>query len=691
MPGSWFTWPARAPRQASPERRLLRRYNVSIAGAYAAVLLALAGFFAFQLRQDLRTEIARLEGKVADHGHVLDLVLSDLADQAETLRTVLAAHQSPETCQSGRQIAAQGPLRQVGPTYTWEVAAGPTAGGRLAGEGVLAGRSEGFYCDLGATLAVAPHLQALVVHLPAAGRAHLLSAEGFRLETPSRVPTLHANGQGALPEAELWRQATPQANPQRHAYWAPAYFGGADMGLLAPVAVPLDHGGRFLGVLAIDLRLDALDRIDAAMGYSEGSAGVVDGHGHVLSHPVYAAHSHRLRAPGRFDQAFPAQALPSADALASLPAGRAQERAGWVVIRKPLSAAPWQLVYAVPVSTLWQALLVQRGAALASALVLMGLLMALIHAFTWHSFVGPAARLVGHALAESRQAAHNVPDVPRAWRPWFEQITRVFRESLQLGSLRRELDIAARMQQSILPRQWPRDARYDLWGTMRAAKDIGGDFYDHFELPGGRRGLVVADVSGKGISAGLFGMVCKTLLRAIATRHDHAAGEVARQVNEGLCADNESSMFVTAFYGQYDPASGRLVYANAGHPPPLVLRAQGSLQWLSTPGGTALGVVQGLAYEEGAVDLAPGDTLLVFTDGVTEAINAQGQEFGKLRLSALFEGRPTDAAREAIERMLERLARYAQGVEAHDDITCLALHCRALGEGLAGGHPSEAA
>jgi sigma-B regulation protein RsbU (phosphoserine phosphatase) len=298
---------------------------------------------------------------------------------------------------------------------------------------------------------------------------------------------------------------------------------------------------------------------------------------------------------------------------------------------------------------------------------------------TWRYFVGPAARLVGHAMAESSLQPQAVPHVPPAWQPWFDAVTRVFRESLQLGSLRRELDIAARLQQSILPRQWPQDSRYDLWGTMRAAKDIGGDFYDHFELPAGRRGLVVADVSGKGIPAGLFGMVSKTLLRAIAMQRAQAVGEAVGEVNDSLCADNESSMFVTAFYGQYDPVSGRLVYALAGHPPPLLLRARGGLEWLDGPGGTALGVVPGLCYPSSVVDLAPGDTLLVFTDGVTEAVNADGQEFGKSRLSALFDGRPAEAAREAIERLLVRLDRYAQNVEPHDDITCLALHCRVVG------------
>jgi sigma-B regulation protein RsbU (phosphoserine phosphatase) len=408
---------------------------------------------------------------------------------------------------------------------------------------------------------------------------------------------------------------------------------------------------------------------------------VVDGHGRVLAHPAHAADPHLARTAGRFEAAFDPEVLASPEALAVLPVGQALARTGWIVVRRPLVSAPWELVYTVPQSTLWRTLLMQRAPALGVALVVVGLLMALTSWMVWRRFVGPAASLVGHTLATSSQQERSVPTVPRLWVPWFEAITRVFRESLQLGSLRRELDIAARMQQSILPRQWPQDSRFDLWGTMRPAKDIGGDFYDHFALPRGRHGLVVADVSGKGISAGLFGMVSKTLLRVLATQREQAAGDVAREVNEALCADNESSMFVTTFYGQYDPATGRLVYANAGHPPPLVLRAQGALQWLTAPGGTAFGVVTGLTYREGVVDLGPGDTLLVFTDGVTEAINADGQEFGTARLSALFDGRPVQDARDAIDRLLERLERYARGTEPFDDITCLALRCWRLGEG----------
>jgi sigma-B regulation protein RsbU (phosphoserine phosphatase) len=638
---SGLAWPRSGHQAISPEQRLLRRYNWTIASAYVAVVLGLLGFFLFQLMQDLQVQVAQVQAQVERHGRILDTVLRAMVDQAHVLRTTLAAHQTQDACQAGRRQVTEGPLRQTGPQFTWHTVAGRTASSRLQGEGRLAGRSDAFYCDLGALLAIVPQLQAMAVHLPAVGRVSFLSVHDFRFETPWLPAAIRA---GSANNA-LWQVGQPDTHTSRRSYWAQPYFGGADLGLLVPINVPVYAGDRFLGVLAIDLRLQVLDKLEAAIGYAIGTAAVVDAQGRVLAHPAQSP----------------------------------QAQAGGIVIRRPLASAPWHLVYSVARPTLWQALLVQRGAAVSTILIVLGLMMAALYTVTWRYFVGPAARLVGHAMAESSLQPQAVPRVPPAWQPWFDAVTRVFRESLQLGSLRRELDIAARLQQSILPRQWPQDPRYDLWGTMRAAKDIGGDFYDHFELPAGRRGLVVADVSGKGIPAGLFGMVSKTLLRAIATQRAQAVGEVVAEVNDGLCADNESSMFVTAFYGQYDPASGRLVYAIAGHPPPLLLRARGGLEWLDGCGGTALGVVRGLSYPTGVVDLAPGDTLLVFTDGVTEAVNADGQEFGKSRLSALFDRRPAEAARETIERLLVRLDRYAQNVEPHDDITCLALQCHVVG------------
>ncbi|WP_167784647.1 PP2C family protein-serine/threonine phosphatase [Ramlibacter rhizophilus] len=208
---------------------------------------------------------------------------------------------------------------------------------------------------------------------------------------------------------------------------------------------------------------------------------------------------------------------------------------------------------------------------------------------------------------------------------------------------------------------------------------MGGDFHDHFLLADGRCVLVVADVSDKGVAAGLFAMVCRTLLRAVALQRQADPPEVARHVNEGLCADNESSMFVTAFVGQYHPESARLDYVSAGHPPSLLVRSNGACEWLSPTGGAALGVVEEARYAQATVVLLPGDTVFAYTDGVTEAENAQGELFGRARLQTLFEQRPCASAREAVDRVLQAVADFSQGAQPSDDITCMALQCHRNG------------
>lgn len=252
------------------------------------------------------------------------------------------------------------------------------------------------------------------------------------------------------------------------------------------------------------------------------------------------------------------------------------------------------------------------------------------------------------------------------------ELREALRVKTQFIALQQELSIARDLQQAILPRQWPEHPAYTLWATMRPAKEVGGDFYDHFDVDG-RRGLVVADVSGKGISAGLFAMVSKTLLRSLATQATVDLGAMVARVNDGLAVGNDSCLFVTVFYGELDPATGRFEYVNAGHPPPLLVHTDGTVEWLAVTDGMALGVMDGLDYGRGEVQLRPGDTLLVFSDGITEAMSPTQEEYGTERLATLFAGRVPADPREAAERMIAAVDAFAQGHEQSDDITCMAL------------------
>ncbi|OYY63437.1 MAG: hypothetical protein B7Y51_06140, partial [Burkholderiales bacterium 28-67-8] len=167
------------------------------------------------------------------------------------------------------------------------------------------------------------------------------------------------------------------------------------------------------------------------------------------------------------------------------------------------------------------------------------------------------------------------------------------RESMYLQKLRQEIQVASKLQQSLLPLPWPASSAFAVQGLMLPAQDIGGDFFDHFHGAEGSVCLVVADVCGKGIPAGLFGMSAKSLLHAMALQPDKAAAEahtgaLVAEVNSRLHEGNEQLMFVTAVYANYQPATGRLEFVNAGHLQPLLIAADGESRWLEAPRGRAL-------------------------------------------------------------------------------------------------------
>lgn len=251
-----------------------------------------------------------------------------------------------------------------------------------------------------------------------------------------------------------------------------------------------------------------------------------------------------------------------------------------------------------------------------------------------------------------------------------------WREALEsrdkLVALQNELDVASKMQQSILPTSFPQAPEYEVFGNMAPARNVGGDFFDVLYLENGCIGLSVADVSDKGVPAALFMMSSRTLLKGCAIGMG-APGEVLGEVNTLLNEDNETVMFVTLVYASFDPETGVLTYANGGHCNPLVVHADGSSEELVHTGGVALGVVPDLEYRENRVTLAPGDTLILYTDGVSEAMNSDGEEFGTDRLLNLFADNPPRDAQQANEAVLQAVAEFAGGHPQSDDVTCLVL------------------
>ncbi len=253
---------------------------------------------------------------------------------------------------------------------------------------------------------------------------------------------------------------------------------------------------------------------------------------------------------------------------------------------------------------------------------------------------------------------------------------KILREALrsrdELVAIRRELGVAARMQESILPTAFPRDSRYELFASMTPALEVGGDFYDFFGLEDGRIGVVIADVSGKGVPAALFMMVSRTLMKgtAIGERDPRKALD---EVNQLLYESNEEAMFVTVFYATFDPATGLLEFANAGHNLPYLVRADGEVDQIESDAGVVLGILPGFSFPGGSIALGPGDAVFFYTDGITEAMNERGEEYGDGALSRVLAASPGADAKSMTGRVVDAVRVHAGGADQSDDITSLCL------------------
>lgn len=245
---------------------------------------------------------------------------------------------------------------------------------------------------------------------------------------------------------------------------------------------------------------------------------------------------------------------------------------------------------------------------------------------------------------------------------------RLYQLAIEKGRLERELQMARDLQRSLLPQTAPRVPGWQFIARWQPARQVAGDFYD-FIPAGDKLGFIIADVSDKGMAAALFMALSRSILRASLSQASPLDGII--QANRLICADAVNGMFVTLFYGLLDPATGDLTYVNAGHDPPLLYQAATDQWHTLMPTGPVLGIDEGLLYEQRAIRLAPNDFLLLYTDGVTDALNSQGQEFGRARLRqiALAERRaPADTLVGTLEQTLYD---FVGGSDPFDDITLL--------------------
>jgi serine phosphatase RsbU (regulator of sigma subunit) len=233
-----------------------------------------------------------------------------------------------------------------------------------------------------------------------------------------------------------------------------------------------------------------------------------------------------------------------------------------------------------------------------------------------------------------------------------------------------DLSTARLLQSSILPADFSAYRATAIAASMRPALEVGGDFYDVFQLPACRLGLVVGDVSGKGVAAAFFMAVTRTLLREVAAEGAPPAACMAR-VNKTLCHENPIDMFVTALYADLDEATGEVRLVNAGHCEPIVVRADGTTEIVKRSGNPPLGVMDGRQFKESNVTLAPGEMLFLYTDGVTEAVNLEGEQFRMARLVEIAQAEAGRSPQELMLAVIGRVETFSAGTLQADDITCL--------------------
>lgn len=257
------------------------------------------------------------------------------------------------------------------------------------------------------------------------------------------------------------------------------------------------------------------------------------------------------------------------------------------------------------------------------------------------------------------------------------------REQVHARALEREIDIAREIQAGFLPAELPQPPGWQLAACFEPARQVGGDFYDGFALDDGRVVVVIADVCDKGVGAALFMALFRSLLRALAERmlympdegmgddHDARLRELVAAVNDYIARTHGgANMFATMFVGVFDPASGALAYVNGGHEAPVLVGAGGVRARLA-PTGAAVGMLPGMAYTVARATIAPGETLLLFTDGATDARDPGGALFGEEHLLSLLT--PGTNATEAVIRIRDAVHAHAAGNPPFDDLTLMAV------------------
>ena len=286
--------------------------------------------------------------------------------------------------------------------------------------------------------------------------------------------------------------------------------------------------------------------------------------------------------------------------------------------------------------------------------------------------VSALALLDIHTGDEVENLSHALKRMERDINGYIENLTHVTAEKERIGA---ELSVATHIQASMLPcifPAFPNRREFDIYATMTPAKEVGGDFYDFFLVDDAHLGVEIADVSGKGVPAALFMVIAKTLIKDH-TQSGKPPEEVFTEVNRQLCEANDENLFVTAWMGVLEISTGKLVYVNAGHNPPVIGRKNGETEFLRSRPGFVLAGLDFTKYRAGSLELMPGDLLYLYTDGVTEAMNTAQELYGEERLKRTLDANVSAAPEEIFKAVKKDLDDFVADAPQFDDITMLAM------------------
>lgn len=481
------------------------------------------------------------------------------------------------------------------------------------------------------------------------------------------------------------------------AEWSEPYFDeGAGNTLLATYSVPFFAGEgdarRLIGIVTADISLDWLTQtIGAIQVLDSGYAFLLSRNGALVTHPVsdYIMNESIFSLAESTGNPF----------LRELGRRMLAGERGFVTHRDysgaparvyfgPLPGAGWSLGIVFPEDELFAGI-----RELTITVAAMGALGMLLIAFVvvWISrsitqplrlLVAATGRMSGGDFdveLSAKAARDEVGDLSRAFARMSQDLQAHIRDLVATTSAKEriegELSVAHDIQMSILPKMlppFPHRDEFNLFAVMEPAKEVGGDFYDFFQLDEDHLCLVIADVSGKGVPASLFMAVTKTLIKATA-RMELSPGEILCQVNDQMARDNDQSMFVTVFCAVLDLRSGALTYTNAGHNPPLLISRQGAPSFFPKTRQLVIGAMEDYPYQSESMQLRPGDILFLYTDGVTEAMNLQDVLYEEERLLAVATELQRESIYDIVNGTVASIKTFAGTAPQSDDITIMAI------------------